>query len=88
MDITPYLNAVREVGIEKEVPILDIDMIYESHGTLKMFWKEGNAHPSFKNWQDKKNDLNTGLGYGVSNRHIYFMYRHLIDLGVIEAPKK
>ena len=86
-DMTPYLEAVRQVAAQKRVPLLDVDMLFENVGTLNCFWAAGNPHPSFKAWGDRKETFTSNTGYGVMNRHIYYMYRHLIDLKIIDAPK-
>ena len=86
-DMTPYREAVRQVAAQKQVPLLDIDMLFENVGTLNCFWAAGNPHPSFKAWGDRQETFTSNTGYGVMNRNIYYVYRHLIDLKIIDAPR-
>ena len=92
-DMTPYINICKELAVEKKIPLLDLDMLYENEGTLNMFWAKGNPHPNSDYFihksgsvEERIDHIDRKTGYGVVNMGLYYMYRHLIDLDIIAAP--
>lgn len=87
-DMRPFIEACREVAEKERVPLLDLDMLFENEHMLNAFWSVDDPSPSFdiSLLGEAMDDYDKRTGYGVINRGLYYMHRHLIELGILDAP--
>ena len=82
-DVTRYFPEIRRIARERNLPLVDLDKLFENEPDPLSLFSDG-VHPNNSKDPGPYQLDDRRFGYNVINHALYHMYRALIDRGVID----
>jgi len=82
-DVTRFFPEIRRIARERNLPLLDLDKLFENEPDPLSLFSDG-VHPNNSKDSGPYQLNDHRFGYNIINHAIYQVYRALIDRGVID----